>query len=185
MWYWPYDYKPLYEKYYRQYTVASEQAAFWQAKYFEQKNKPADRLIPEPVTYGFISSTQPIQLFVDRFGLEIVPQLKIKDGTFKVTTVDEVMFGVSLSGVSKMVYEPDFCDCDDYSFALTGWFCLHKGWQSLPFGSVTTFIGAEHHNQNCFVAYEDMTLKKLVLKFIEPQDYRFVEPDKIELVTMP
>ena len=182
---WPFNYKPLYEKYYRQYTVASERAALWQKKYFELKNKPADQIIPEPVTYGFISSTQIIELFVDKFGLEVVPMLKIKDGTFKATTVDEVMFGVALSGVSKMIYEPEFCDCDDFSFALTGWFCLHKGWQALPLGSVTDFIGVAHHNQNCFVAYEDMTLKKLVLKFIEPQDNRFVDPAKIELVTMP
>lgn len=185
MWYWPYTTTKLYNEEVARRTHAENMWNLWQKNFFDLKNKPTSPSILEPITYGFVSSTQLIQLFVDKFGLEVVPWLKIKDGNFKATTVDEMMFGISLSGVSKMTYEPDFCDCDDFSFALTGWFCLHKGWQALPFGSVSTFIGVEHHNQNCFIAYADMTLKKLVLKFIEPQDNRFVEPDRIELVIMP
>jgi len=181
---WPFVSRQAYEAEVARRTHAEAMYALWQKNYFGLKNKSTHD-VPEPITYGFISSTQIIELFVDKFGLEVVPMLKIKDGTFKVTTVNEMMFGVALSGASGMIYEPEFCDCDDFSFALTGWFCLHEGWQALPLGSVTTFIGIEHHNQNCFVAYEDMTLKKLVLKFIEPQDNRFVDPDRIELVIMP
>jgi len=118
-----------------------------------------------PEIVGLLSVNEIIELYVECFP-SIMPDLNyhmlVLDGTYQLTTMDEVRRFVEWDNTNLFKYVPDILDCDDFAAHLWGAFAI-PGWSGLP---VALVVGGGHAFCSVVALGED---GEPHIHFIEPQ----------------
>jgi hypothetical protein len=138
---------------------------------------PAYKTVPKQKNWMRISAADIRQILLDNTNIEVKCAFNNADASYKLVNIDNLKMFVAKNNLSKLTYEPEKLDCDDFSFILQGDIsrydsdlCVGIIWGITPEGHGHAFnwaISTDRH-----------------LYWIEPQQNRVFKPEKLWKITL-
>ena len=138
---------------------------------------PAYKTVPKQKDWMRISAADIRQILSDNTNVEVKCAFNNADASYKLVNIDNLKLFVAKNNLSKLVYEPEKLDCDDFSFILQG--DISRWDSDLAVGIVW---GVTPHGQGHAWMWAIGTDRQLW--FIESQSNHVFKPEKLWKITL-
>ena len=144
---------------------------------YDEPKRPTHETFPKQREVGRISAPEIRSILELKTNIELKTSFQNADTSYKLVDIDNLKLFVAKNNLSRLVYEPEKLDCDDFSFILQG--DISRWDSDLAFGIVwgVTPQGQGHAWNMCIGT-------DLNLWFIEPQTNTVFKPKDLWKITL-
>jgi hypothetical protein len=144
---------------------------------YKEPKRPTYETFPKQTSWGRVTAQEVRTILENNTGIELKTSFNNADASYKRVDIDNLKLFVAKNNLSKLVYEKEILDCDDFSFILQGDVSRYDS--DLAFGIVWGVTPqGQGHSWNWCIGTEGE------LWFIDPQQNRVFKPEKLWKITL-
>lgn len=143
----------------------------------KEPKQPTYETFPKQKESGRISASEIRSILEQKTNIELKTSFQNADASYKLVDIDNLKLFVAKNNLSRLVYEPEKLDCDDFSFILQGDVSRYDS--DLAFGIIWGVPPqGQGHAWNMCIGTD------LNLWFIEPQTNTVFKPKELWKITL-
>lgn len=143
----------------------------------KEPKRPVYETFPKQTSWSRVTAQEVRTILENNTGIELKTSFNNADASYKRVDIDNLKLFVAKNNLSKLVYEKEVLDCDDFSFILQGDVSRYDS--DLAFGIVW---GVAPQGQGHAFNWAISTDNELI--FIEPQTNHVFKPEKLWKITL-